>query len=298
MRTVLKWLGYALGSVVALVLVIVGWSTLKYDREIASRKSYPPVHLSRPASTGNVAHGKHLVRVRLECVECHGTDLSGNTVVEDPMAGSIHGRNITPFKLKAWTDDEIATVLRHGISRDGHPLIIMPADDYQHMSESDLIDVIAYVRSVPAVNKADVPSRAGPLLRFFWAIGKAPFLVPSGHIDHAKAFDPAVPEKPTKEFGRYIVHNLCAGCHRNDLRGGPMNGAPPDWVAAANITQDALGTWSEADFIRTLKTGVNPSGSKLRLPMSMNIKYTAQWSDTEYKAVWAFLKTVKGSADF
>lgn len=297
MRTVLKGLGYVLLALVAVVGLVVGWSTVRYRMELRHRYVFPSVHLSRPAKTGNLAHGKRLVTIRLECVECHGKDLAGGTVVEDPVAGHVYGANITPAKLKDWTDDEIATVLKHGVARDGHPLVIMPSEDYQNMSEADLIDVIAYLRSVPAVVKADRPSHAGPLLRFFWATGKAPFLLPVGEIDHAKGFAPAVPEAPTEAFGRYMVTNLCIGCHQPSLKGGPMPGAPPDWVPAANITQDSLGTWSEADFIKTLKTGVNPSGSALRMPMKMNIKYTAQWTDVEYKAAWAYLKTVKGAPD-
>jgi hypothetical protein len=73
-----------------------------------------------------------------------------------------------------------------------------------------------------------------------------------------------------------------------------MPGTPPDWAVPANITQDSLGTWSEKDFVKTLKTGINPSGATLRLPMAKILKYTPKFSDTELKALWAYVKTVQG----
>jgi len=294
MRTVLKGLGILVGGVIGLVLLVYLFASAKLEAKLHHHYPFPPEPLTLSVAKADVAHGRHLATVRMECIECHGKDLAGGTVIDDPVAGHVHGSNITPFKLKTWTDAEIARTLRHGVAKDGHPLIIMPSEDYQSMSEKDMVDIIAYLRSVPAVDKPDQPSTAGPLLRIFWALGKTPVVFGVDMIDHAKPFAPAVKEAVTEEFGRYIAMNTCVGCHRTDFRGGPMPGTPPDWVVPANITQESLGTWSEADFIKTLKTGVNPGGSTLRMPMAMNIKYTAQWSETEYKAVWKFLKTVKG----
>jgi len=292
MRTFLKWVGVVLGAIVVVVIGVLGWASMKVSMHRNHVYAFPLVAMD--ASKGNAARGKHLVQVRMTCVECHGKDLAGGTVIDDPVAGHIHGSNITPAKLKSWTDGEIARTLRHGVAKDGHPLMIMPSEDYQAMSETDMRDIIAYLRTVPAVERADVPSTAGPLLKVFWALGKTPQVFPVDMVDHARPFAAAVREGVTPAFGKYIFLNTCVGCHRENLKGGPMPGTPPDWAVPANITQDSLGTWSEADFIKTLKSGVNPSGSKLRLPMAMILKYTPEFSTTELRALWAYIRTVKG----
>ena len=47
-----------------------------------------------------------------------------------------------------------------------------------------------------------------------------------------------------------------------------------------------------AGFYATLKTGVNPSKTTLRYPMSMIVKYIKPWNDTEYRAVWSYLSSL------
>ncbi len=294
MRTVLKWLGFALGAVVLVLVAVLGWASLKFSAKAHSTTTYPLAGFSRHIK-GSAARGRYLVTVRMTCVECHGQDLAGGTVIDDPVAGHVHGSNITPFKLKAWSDAEIIRTLRHGVSRDGHPLVIMPSEDYQAMSEPDMADIVAYLRSVPAVERPDLPNSAGPLLKVFWALGKTPQVFGTDMIDHQRPFAPVVKAGVTPAYGKYIFLNTCVGCHRENLQGGPMPGTPPDWAVPANITQDALGSWSEADFIKTLKTGVNPSGAKLRLPMAMILKYTPKFSATELKALWAYIRTVQGT---
>lgn len=294
MRTVLKVLGFVLGAAVLLLVAVLGWASVKFSAQAHRTTAYPLAGFSQHVK-GSAARGKYLVTVRMTCVECHGQDLSGGTVIDDPVAGHVHGSNITPFKLKAWSDAEIIRTLRHGVSKDGHPLLIMPSEDYQSMSEPDMADIVAYLRSVPPVDKPDQPSTAGPLLKVFWALGKTPQVFGIDMIDHQRPFAPVVKAAVTPAFGKYIFMNTCVGCHRENLQGGPMPGTPPDWAVPANITQDALGGWSEADFIKTLKTGVNPSGAKLRLPMAMILKYTPKFSNTELKALWAYIRTVQGT---
>lgn len=298
MKRILKIVAGLVLVVILAVAGLVGWGYTRIAKKMSVTYDFAPVTLSRPAKTGDAKRGKYLVTVRHICVECHGDDLAGGTVIEDPMAGSIYGRNITPYKLKDWTDGEIARVLKHGVGKDGHALRIMPAEDYENMAERDLIDIIAYLRTVPAVEKADRKSHLGPIMAVFAATGELPdVMFPVEHVDHARPFPPSVPETASAAFGGYLYRNTCLGCHRPDHKGGKIKGTPPDWFPAANLTQDALADWTESGFIKTLRTGVNPSGSQLRNPMTMVLKYTPKFSDTELKALWMYLKTVKGTEE-
>ncbi len=51
-----------------------------------------------------------------------------------------------------------------------------------------------------------------------------------------------------------------------------------------------IGKWSEADFVRTIHTGVNPTGHKLH-PF-MPSRQIARMSDEDLRAVYLYLRTL------
>ena len=74
-----------------------------------------------------------------------------------------------------------------------------------------------------------------------------------------------------------------------------MSGAPPTAPLAANITPGgAISAWSEADFIKTMRMGINPAGKQL--DSFMPYKYIGRLSDDELKAIYVYLKTVPAAA--
>ena len=119
--------------------------------------------------------------------------------------------------------------------------------------------------------------------------------------------------------GRYIATAIQGcGCHtREKLDGskdenwhyaGSPNPAPPagppanaGWssprwkkIYARNITPDAetgIGTWSEADFMRAMRTGITPDGRVLDTQMPWNA--FQKITDRDLQSLWAYLKTIK-----
>src|ERR1700744_4117442 len=85
-----------------------------------------------------VARGQYLANHVTLCTDCHSQrDWSkkegpvapdkfgaGGTVfsADDNIPGKIYSPNITPFRLKDWSDGEIFRAITTGESRDGHPL--------------------------------------------------------------------------------------------------------------------------------------------------------------------------------
>ena len=69
--------------------------------------------------------------------------------------GPVVPRNITPHRTEgigAWTDDEIRRAITEGISLNGHQLSPpMGYAYYARMRRADLDDVVAYLRSLPAL---------------------------------------------------------------------------------------------------------------------------------------------------
>ena len=95
-------------------------------------------------------------------MECHTPREKGQLVLSKMGAGGQQfpgpwgmsvSRNITPSKTKgigAWTDAEIKRAITQGIDKDGKKLNgPMGFGYYAHMTDSDLDDVIAWVRTVP-----------------------------------------------------------------------------------------------------------------------------------------------------
>jgi mono/diheme cytochrome c family protein len=88
------------------------------------------------------------------------------------------------------------------------------------------------------------------------------------------------------------VATTCTGCHRADLSGGPIAGAPPDWPAARNITPHptaGIGRWTAADFDRLLTTGVRPDG-RLVDTAHMPVRMTRAMTPVEREALWRYLR--------
>jgi mono/diheme cytochrome c family protein len=251
------------------------------------------VDLGALALERSIARGKHLVEARFACMECHGADFGGGVMVDDPMIGTLKGRNLTLGKGSVTADFKASDwdrAVRHGVKHDGSTSV-MPAQDFFAMSDQELADVVDYIRSFPPVD-ADVPPPVlGPLGKVLCATGK--IYLAAEHVDHQKAHDPFPPDSADAlAFGKHLA-STCQGCHRPDFNGGPINGGPPDWPPSGNLTrEDGLQSWTLEQFTTLLRTGVRPDGSKVRPPMADMPKLAANMTDPEIAALFTFLQTL------
>jgi mono/diheme cytochrome c family protein len=95
--------------------------------------------VSIPNSPQAIAAGKHLATTR-GCTECHGADYGGASVIDDPMVGQLHGSNITRGRgglSQGFSDLDYVRAIRHGISPEGRPLVLMPSAEYSRLSDED-----------------------------------------------------------------------------------------------------------------------------------------------------------------
>jgi hypothetical protein len=58
----------------------------------------------------------------------------------------------------------------------------------------------------------------------------------------------------------------------------------------ANLTPAGIGKWSEADFMKALRTGVRPDGRILSAVMPW--PYTKFLTDDEIRAMWMYLQSL------
>jgi mono/diheme cytochrome c family protein len=293
MRRLLKAVGYLAAGAAALILVaaaaVYGFSEARYRRQyvVATRT------IAVPMDSATIARGAHLAQTFGGCVECHGENLAGRMVFDDPPVGRVYGANLTRGRggLGAvLTDADIVRAVQHGVGRDGRPLKVMPSTDYTHLTDGDLAAIVSWVRSRPAVDTVQPSVQVGPVGRALFVAGKLPMLH-AERIDHAGKMGTTVTPAATVEYGRYIAAVGCQGCHGRTLVGGPIEGGAPDWPPAANLTPaGALKTWTADGFAHFLRTGVRPNGSPVG-PV-MPIRQTSRMTDEEIQALWLYLQTL------
>jgi mono/diheme cytochrome c family protein len=290
-RLLLKLLGI-LAALIIILAVYIYWAS---NKKLHRTLSYNPQPITLPTSAEALARGRHLAEVR-GCTTCHGVDLGGATVIDNPAMGLISGPNLTSGEgsvTKSYQIVDWVRSLQHGVNPAGRPLVLMPSEEFAHFTLEDLGDVIAYVKSVPPVNRASVPIRVGPVARGLMVAGK--FTFAADVIDHSAAHVEALTPAVSIEYGRYVATS-CVGCHNPNLSGGKIAAGPPDWPPAANLTLDEhsdLKNWSEADFVATIRTHKKPNGQELSTVMP---EVFGKLSDTELKAIFVYLRSLPPKA--
>ena len=116
---------------------------------------------------GDAAKGKAAVAER-SCTGCHGQDLAGTTTeLSDTVTHlpdtKAYSSNLTPDTetgIGDWSDDELAAAIRNGVD-DADKAMCEPMPIYKSMSDEELANIIAYLRTLPAVKK-EIPESSCP----------------------------------------------------------------------------------------------------------------------------------------
>lgn len=294
MKRLLKWLGIGATVLVCLVLLCVAWVFSASNRIINRRYSPGVAWIAISRDSASVDRGRHLAQAVTKCVECHGEDLAGTSFIDDPALGHIHAPNITAGrggKGSLYTDEDLIRVIQHGVKRDGRAVIIMPSEAYTNLADADLAAIIAYVRSVPPVDREWPAPTYGPVGRALMAFGKLPVFA-AATIDHERRDVLPRPEPDTTvAYGRYLtLIGGCHVCHNPAMSGGPRPGEKPGSPPAANLTPTGIGGNPEAYFFRVLREGKGMGGRVITDFMPW--KNSGRMTDAEIHAIWLFLQAL------
>ena len=292
----MKWLkriGIAIAGIVVLVCVAVVAVYAITSKTWSRTYDVTGKVVRVRTDSATIATGRHLAMAVVKCVDCHGPDLGGSKFIDDPGLGLLVASNLTAGKggvLRMYDDAKLERAIRHGVRSDGQGLRIMPSYQWQHLADDDLAAIIAYVRSVPPVDRELPETELKLLARVLNVAGQFP-LFDAMRIDHTFTSPASVPFGVTKEYGAYQARvSGCIGCHGETLSGGKIPGTPPEWPPAANLTPTGLAAYKEADFTTLLRTGVRPSGVKVSDVMPW--RFSKDLTDGEIKALWLYLQTV------
>jgi mono/diheme cytochrome c family protein len=238
-------------------------------RVVLAASVLAPITASPMLAAGNPDRGKVVFALAGGC-GCHTSDQgplgAGGGEVPTPF-GKFFGTNITPHAetgIGRWSDAEIDAAIRRGVTRDrGVESPAMPYYQYAGMADADAADLIAYLRTLPAVQRANRPHEGElPLSRLAYRAWRLLFFWPRQPPAAAPAAGP--------ERGRYLVEHvsICVDCHtpRNRLGvpdrslylAGSAHG--PGGHAVPNITphHSGIGEFDVEDIYNVLTSGRLP----------------------------------------
>lgn len=280
-------------AVVLVLAVASGFGLYTWSNgELSATVPVPTHEFTAPTGDSAVARGEHVTKALAKCADCHGDDFGGKVMVADPAIGTLSAPNLTTGRdgvLGAMSDADIERAVRHGVAKEGRRLVFMPSNEYQFLSDEDMGVIIAYLRTVPAVDRESAEIKLGPVARALYLAGKMPWF-PSDLVTHRSEVVATVMPDSTVAYGRYLVTGGCAGCHGPNLSGGAIQGAPPDWPQSSNLTPTGLASYDYAAFVKALTDGVRPDGTKLH-PV-MPVQATKLMTPLEMTAIWKYLGTV------
>lgn len=292
MKRILKWIGIIVLSLVA-VLLLASWvlsrSFLKefdkvYEVDVAS--------INIPSDSASMERGRQL---SVSCRNCHDVDLAGKVFFDDPTIGTLPSSNLTRAKgseTEGYTDLDFVRALRHGLNKKGNALMVMPSDSYSHLSDEDLGCLIAYVKTLPAIERKFAPRKFNYTAQVMAGAGLFGELFPYNMIDHSTTSKVvAPPMADTPEYGHYVASfGGCFTCHSENLGGGksPDPVSPP----VPNISKSGnTGKWSKEQFKQIFRTGVTPEGKMLDGKF-MPFAGIGALNDVEIEALFTYIQSL------
>jgi mono/diheme cytochrome c family protein len=271
----------------------------------------PAAAISVPggAAQNAVARGAYLFAAA-GCAGCHtrvkpkGRPLAGGRRLDTPF-GAFYPPNITPdpgHGIGRWELADFIRAMRQGRGPDGTLYFpAFPYPSYSGISDADLGDLWAFLRTVPAV------AVTGPGHDLDFPFNLRVLVWPWRWL----YFEPGVwrpdPNRSARwNRGAYLVRAVghCGECHTpRSLLGGvdpdrELGGNPkgPEGKRVANITphrKKGIGDWSESDIASYLLDGGLPDGDLASGAMVEVIEdSTSRLTESDRRAIARYLKSV------
>lgn len=270
-----------LGISASVVLALAGLaaSFVFVATEPLIRRSYeaPSRGVVVPTDASSIAEGRRLALVRGCFDGCHGVGVGGAEFQDEPWLGTIIAPELTRI-VATHSNEELERVIRQGVRRNGLSTWVMPSNMFYHLSDRDLGNIIAFLRSLPPGAGPGTEVRIGP----GWRLD----LLQDRYLPMAEEIRRDAPWLTDQQMrgpharGRYLALTVCSECHSMDLAGAP-DGSAPDLVVVAS--------YIEPDFVRLMKTGVPIGERELGLMGLVARVRFSQLTDDEVHDLYQYL---------
>lgn len=213
--------------------------------------------------------------------------------------GTFYAPNISPDMnagIGGWSDLDLANAIMKGVTPEGsHYFPALPYWSYERMAPQDLVDLAAYLRTLPAdptpskAHDVGFPFNIRRMLGGWKFLNMRPDFVIDGDLTEAEI------------RGRYLAEALahCGECHTpRDALGGLDTSR---WLAGS-VTPDGKGkipnitpaklTWSEEEIVEYLTSGFTPEFDSVGGHMAHVVDNMARLPEEDRHAIASYLKKV------
>ena len=309
-------------KIIALVAIVLAIASLTYFAACNNNKKEEPKASTNTDSIQKViARGDYLANHVAGCMDCHskrdfskysgpavpGTEGQGGEAFShdllNAIPGVVYASNITPDPetgIGSWSDDDILKALTQGINKKGDTLFpIMPYANFNHLAKSDLLGIIAYIRTLKPI-KNKVPER-----HLMIPVSLA---YPGPALQKSVDSNMAPPESDPVKYGAYLVNAAdCGTCHTPFVKGAPdfsrmFSGGnkftlPTFKVTSSNISPDTttgIGSWTAERFINKFSIARDEKGYNYNPGKEntiMPVRFYSGITDNDLAAIYRYLRT-------
>ena len=200
--------------------------------------------------------------------------------------------------IGSWQTTDLANALLRGVSPAGtHYYPSFPYSSYAKMTVEDVRDLMAFLRTLPAVSGKPPPHDLSPIFQIRRFVGFWKFL----YFDDRPA-KPSPDRGPQWNRGQYLVEAVahCAECHSSRNLFGAIKpdtrfagGIDPEGVGYfPNITPSRIGDWTEQQIAEMLKSGNTPDHGRVGASMTDVVTNTSTLSQSDRDAIAAYIKSL------
>ena len=280
-KRLLRWLGIAVGGVLAVALLALAAAYFVSEHIIQHRWAVPRTTVAVPTDTVSIAEGRRLAIVRGCFGGCHGKEAAGVVMFDEPLLARLVAPNLTAA-VRKYSDAELDGIIRAGVRPDGRSTIVMPAEVFAGLTDADLGRIIAFLRSLPAAEGPGADIRFGPLGRVGLAVGQ--FKMTAQQL--AEVVPPPEGQGEVATDGRYLARTICAQCHGTSLRGF----STPDFTAPS---LQVVNAYPADSFTELLKAGVGLGGRSLPMMGPWARRNLSKLTDREIAALYSYLHAMQ-----
>jgi mono/diheme cytochrome c family protein len=284
MKRLLRWIGVGLGSLAGLAIVSYAVVYVLSERVLTHTYAIPTVAITIPTDPAAIIEGRRLATVRGCVGGCHGKQAEGTVMFDQPMIGRVIAPNLT-VAVRKYSDSELAVIIRNGVRPGGRSLMVMPSEAFVLLTDDDLGRIIAFLRSLPAVEGPGPGVSSGPLGRIGVAVGQ--FKTVAELI--AETVPPPEATSDAAAYGRYLARTTCAACHGTSLRGA----SNPDFTSPS---LQLVAAYSPEAFTQLMREGVALGGRNLKTMSPWARQLLSHLTDSEIAALYSYLHTMPEAA--
>ena len=275
MKKWLKRIALGLLAFVALALGVI-WigSELRIRQDFEVRTA--SIHI--PTDAASIEEGERLAQV-FGCYRgCHGRHMEGERELFDlPDGTRIRSPNLTRL-VQEQTPEQLEASIRQGVKPNGRSVLAMPSGSFATMSDTQLGQILAFIRQYPEQDNEPGKTRLMPMARFFLLVEEFDPNAVEATAHYAPTDDASLSDPDA--LGAYLAMNACSECHGMDLNG--QGDFTPSLLAARAYDLEG--------FRQLMREGEALGGRDIGLMGRMSLRFS-RLTDDEIGALHAWLQT-------